>query len=125
MTPSFLFEKGKPYSWLLCSRIDGVNGDFGVSRVKGCLANEGFFVLVPGGDATALAQVAKPAGQGEIAENGVPALLFTDDVIDVVTSESDGFGHAAVFATIVCCFLDLPAKNYGDVSFAHAFIKRR
>ena len=80
---------------------------------------------MPGSNATSFTQVTEAAGEREINKSSGATLFFTDDVVDVVSREGDCLGYTAIFATIVGRFGDLPAKNNGDVSFTHAFMRRR
>lgn len=81
-------------------------------------------MFVPGSDATAFTQIAKAAGQGQIAKSCSAALLLANDVINMIGGKSDGSGDTTVFAAIICCFRNLSSKDNGDVRFTHAFIKR-
>lgn len=84
--------------------------------------DQGFAEFVPGSDAAALAQVAKSAGEGEVAEGGFAALLFADDVVDVVAGEGYGLGNTTILAAIIGCFGDLAAKDDGNVGLTHKAI---
>jgi hypothetical protein len=86
--------------------------------------DKGVFVFMPGSNTAPFTEVTEAAGKREVYKSSGASLFFTDDVINVIGSEGDSLGHTAVFAAIIGCFGDLPAKNNGDVSFTHAFMRR-
>src|SRR5438105_619292 len=55
-------------------------------------------------------------GQREILSNGLPAIEFGDDVINVEGSFLRCLGQATVFAPLVCARDDQPAKMGGNAS---------